>query len=171
MSTVLLLVIDSGLSVDVDKVQALGKRAALAAFTGVAGPVLATLAILWVFWDESWKVSCVLPSAVWYWTKGANRPVLMHAFMSWLLNAWLQAALAAGAALAPTSLGFSAKLLAEVGQVESDMGQLICTAAVMDDVMSLVLLAEIKALQGGDVEIWEAIAPLLGSIGACCRRS
>ncbi len=58
----------------------------------------------------------------------------------------LKAALAVGAALSPTSLGFSAQLLGEVGQLATPIGQLICTAAVVDDVLSLLLLAEVQAL-------------------------
>ena len=57
-----------------------------------------------------------------------------------------KAALAVGAALSPTSLGFSAQLLGEVGQLATPIGQLICTAAVVDDVLSLLLLAEVQAL-------------------------
>lgn len=57
-----------------------------------------------------------------------------------------KAALAVGAALSPTSLGFSAQLLGEVGQLNTPIGQLICTAAVIDDVLSLLLLAEVQAL-------------------------
>lgn len=57
-----------------------------------------------------------------------------------------KAALAIGAALSPTSLGFSAQLLGEVGQLTTPIGQLICTAAVIDDVLSLLLLVEVQAL-------------------------
>ena len=58
----------------------------------------------------------------------------------------LQMGLAAGAALAPTSLGFSAKLLTEVNQLSTPIGQMICAAAVIDDVLALCLLSEIKVM-------------------------
>lgn len=57
--------------------------------------------------------------------------------------------LAAGASLAPTSLGFSAQLLLEAGKLDTPPGRLICTAAVFDDVLSLVLLAEIRRARRG----------------------
>ena len=75
-------------------------------------------------------------------------------------------ALAAGAALAPTSLGFSAQLLTEMNQRETASGQFICTAAVMDDVLSLLLLSEIQALQSSGTTTWEIVRPLLASIGS-----
>lgn len=65
----------------------------------------------------------------------------------------LQTALAVGAALSPTSLGFSAQLLGEVGEVATPIGQLICTAAVIDDVLSLLLLAEVQALGDDNPEV------------------
>ena len=58
-----------------------------------------------------------------------------------------------GASLSPTSLGFSAQLLGEVGELSTPMGHLICTAAVIDDVLSLLLLAEVEALEGEDSEV------------------
>eukprot|EP01062_Namystynia_karyoxenos_P032979 TRINITY_DN24281_c3_g1_i1.p1 TRINITY_DN24281_c3_g1~~TRINITY_DN24281_c3_g1_i1.p1 ORF type:complete len:487 (+),score=145.82 TRINITY_DN24281_c3_g1_i1:66-1463(+) len=77
-----------------------------------------------------------------------------------------KAALAAGAALAPTSLGFSAKLLQEFGRLQTPLGQLICVAAVMDDVLSLCLLAEIKALKGDSPGGWDIARPLVASLGS-----
>ena len=46
------------------------------------------------------------------------------------------------------------------------MGQLICVAAVADDVMSLILLAEIQALQDESPSAWRIIFPLLGSLAS-----
>jgi len=79
-------------------------------------------------------------------------------------SSW-KSALAIGAALAPTSLGFSAYLLKEHGELDTPLGNLICTAAVFDDVMSLLLLAEIQALKGSP-DLWDIIAPILGSVGS-----
>lgn len=64
-----------------------------------------------------------------------------------------KAALAVGAALSPTSLGFTAQLLGEAGQLTTPIGQLICTAAVIDDVLSLLLLAEVQALGDDNPEV------------------
>eukprot|EP01064_Diplonema_japonicum_P011401 TRINITY_DN18743_c0_g1_i1.p1 TRINITY_DN18743_c0_g1~~TRINITY_DN18743_c0_g1_i1.p1 ORF type:complete len:449 (+),score=49.34 TRINITY_DN18743_c0_g1_i1:62-1348(+) len=77
-----------------------------------------------------------------------------------------RAGLATGAAIAPTSLGFSAKLLQETGNLQTPLGQLICVAAVMDDVLSLCLLAEIKALKDSSPSAWDIAQPLTASFGS-----
>lgn len=130
MYVVVLVVIESGLAVDIVQVKKLGVRAILAASAGVFVPVLLTMVVLSGGYGEHWKTS-----------------------------------LAAGAALAPTSLGFSAQLLNEKNQLHTVAGQLICTAAVIDDVLSLLLLAEVKALQNIE-NPWNWIAPIVASIGS-----
>ena len=52
-----------------------------------------------------------------------------------------QAALSVGAAIAPTSFGFSAKLFMEVGELDTPLARIACSAAVIDDMLSLVLLS------------------------------
>lgn len=58
----------------------------------------------------------------------------------------LKTAFAAGSSIAPTSLGVTGRLLAEVGELETPGGQLVSIAAVFDDVISLVLLSQVIAL-------------------------
>ena len=55
--------------------------------------------------------------------------------------------LAVGACLAPTSMGISLKVLQDGGVLGTPTGQLIIAAAVMDDVIALVLLSELEALK------------------------
>lgn len=129
---VLLLVVESGMVVDLAEVRRVGARAFMAAAAGVIVPVLLTLGILSGLYGEAW-----------------------------------QTGLAGGAALAPTSLGFSAKLLADAGLMATPMGQLICTTAVVDDVLSLMLLAEVQALGGGgSLDAWTIVSPIVASIGS-----
>eukprot|EP00752_Nemacystus_decipiens_P016265 g14545.t1 len=128
---VMLLVVESGLAVDIQDVQRFGARASLAAATGVLMPTL-----------------------------------LSFALYSGVLGAGWKAALAVGAALSPTSLGFSAQLLGEVGQLTTPIGQLICTAAVIDDVLSLLLLAEVQALGDDNPKWYDYAVPILASVGS-----
>ena len=79
---VMLLVVDSGLAVDVDLVKQVFFRATLAAFLGVLVPVLLSIFII------------------------------MYAF-----GGEFTVALVVGASLAPTSMGFSAKLLNDMGKL------------------------------------------------------
>ena len=80
--------------------------------------------------------------------------------------------LAVGVALAPTSVGMGLKMLGETHQLGELYGQLIVTAAFIDDILSLVgltMLLEIgKAQQvGGELPISNVLSPLFLSIGFC----
>ena len=78
---------------------------------------------------------------------------LIVTIITYYLFLFCQTALSVGASLSPTSLGFSAQLLGEVGELTTPIGQLICTAAVIDDVLSLLLLAEVQALGDEDPKV------------------
>ena len=78
----------------------------------------------------------------------------------------------AGAALTATSIGITSKVLSELGQLKSTEGQIIVGAAVIDDVLGIIVLAVVASLaKTGDVDllnlvylIVSATAFLLGSI-------
>lgn len=72
---------------------------------------------------------------------------------------------AAGAALAPTSVGMTAKLLAEFGQHETKVGQIVGIAAMIDDIMSLIVLAIITQIAGDEIKVVNIIVPIVSSIG------
>lgn len=56
------------------------------------------------------------------------------------------------AALTATSIGISARILGDLGQLESTEGKTVLGAAVLDDVVGLVILAIVATLaEGGDV--------------------
>ena len=59
------------------------------------------------------------------------------------------AAIVAGAALTATSIGISARTLSDLGQLESREGQIVLGAAVIDDVIGLVILSVVSGLVGG----------------------
>ncbi|PSB10380.1 sodium:proton antiporter [Pleurocapsa sp. CCALA 161] len=78
----------------------------------------------------------------------------------------------AGAALTATSIGITSKVLSELGQLKSTEGQIIVGAAVIDDVLGIIVLAVVASLaKTGEVDIANVIyliisatAFLLGSI-------
>ena len=78
----------------------------------------------------------------------------------------------AGAALTATSIGITSKVLSELGQLKSTEGQIIVGAAVIDDVLGIIVLAVVASLaKTGDVDILNlvyliisATVFLLGSI-------
>ena len=72
--------------------------------------------------------------------------------------------LAAGCALAPTSIGIALKLLSEQRQLNTELGQTIVTAAFVDDVFSLVSLAILLDLAGGSLTAWGVAQPVVFSV-------
>jgi Kef-type K+ transport system membrane component KefB len=54
-----------------------------------------------------------------------------------------------GAALTATSVGITARVLSDLGHLKSDESQVILGAAVIDDVMGLVLLTVVSAIAAG----------------------
>lgn len=78
----------------------------------------------------------------------------------------------AGAALTATSIGITSKVLSELGQLKSTEGQIIVGAAVIDDVLGIIVLAVVASLaKTGEVDLLNVVylivsasAFLLGSI-------
>ncbi len=59
------------------------------------------------------------------------------------------AATVAAASLSATSIGISARVLSDLGQLETPEGQIVLGAAVLDDVVGLVILAVVGAAAAG----------------------
>jgi Kef-type K+ transport system membrane component KefB len=64
-------------------------------------------------------------------------------------------ALVCGAALCATSVGITARVLAELGWLDTNEGKVILGAAVIDDIIGLIILAVIASLVSG-----ESLSPL-----------
>ncbi|MEO5580112.1 MAG: cation:proton antiporter [Gemmatimonadaceae bacterium] len=58
-------------------------------------------------------------------------------------------AIVAGAALTATSIGISARTLSDLGQLDTSEGQIVLGAAVLDDIVGLVILSVVSGLVGG----------------------
>ncbi len=62
----------------------------------------------------------------------------------------------AGAALTATSIGITSRVLAEIGQLATKEGQIILGAAVVDDVLGIIVLAVVASLAStGNVDVKE----------------
>ena len=70
---------------------------------------------------------------------------------------------AAGVALAPTSVGIALKLLTESKQMTSEYGQVIITSAFIDDVFSLILLVILINLAEGSASVLRISWPIVAS--------
>jgi Kef-type K+ transport system membrane component KefB len=58
-------------------------------------------------------------------------------------------AIVAGAALTATSIGISARTLSDLSQLDTREGQIVLGAAVLDDIVGLVILSVVSGLVGG----------------------
>ena len=59
-------------------------------------------------------------------------------------------ALVCGAALTATSIGISARVLSDLGRLDTPEGQVVLGAAVLDDVVGLIILSVVAGVVGGD---------------------
>jgi len=75
----------------------------------------------------------------------------------------LLAAIFAGAAMTATSIGITASVLGELKVLRSREGQMVIGAAVLDDILGIVILAVVAALAGGE---GIAAGPLVKLVGA-----
>lgn len=67
-------------------------------------------------------------------------------------------AIFAGAALTATSIGITARVLAEIQRLSSKEGQIIIGAAVLDDVLGIIVLAVVASLaKTGEVQVTHVI--------------
>jgi Kef-type K+ transport system membrane component KefB len=75
-------------------------------------------------------------------------------------------AIFAGAALTATSIGITSKVLSEIGQLSSKEGQIILGAAVIDDVLGIIILAVVASLaKTGEVDVANLVYLILSSFG------
>jgi Kef-type K+ transport system membrane component KefB len=81
-----------------------------------------------------------------------------------LFNIDIVPAIFAGAALTATSIGITAKVLAELQRLSSKEGQVIIGAAVLDDVLGIIVLAVVASLaKTGEIEILNVVYLVAGA--------
>jgi Kef-type K+ transport system membrane component KefB len=73
-------------------------------------------------------------------------------------------AIFAGAALTATSIGITAKVLSEIQQLNSKEGQIIIGAAVLDDVLGIIVLAVVASLaKDGEIQLSNIVYLIVSS--------
>jgi Kef-type K+ transport system membrane component KefB len=81
-------------------------------------------------------VGVIVPFALGYW-------------VAHLIGLPVVPAVVCGAALTATSIGISARVLSDLGQLETPEGQVVLGAAVLDDVVGLIILAVVSGVAAG----------------------
>ena len=75
-------------------------------------------------------------------------------------------AIFAGAALTATSIGITSRVLSELGRLTSKEGQIILGAAVIDDVLGIIVLAVVASLaKTGEVDVSNVVYLIISASG------
>ena len=80
---------------------------------------------------------------------GVALPFALGYGICWLLGLTNLVAIVVGATLTATSVGITARVLSDLGQLQSAEGQVVLGAAIVDDVIGLVLLTIVASMTGG----------------------
>ena len=75
--------------------------------------------------------------------------LLGYLFIAWLGHSSIEAVFI-GTAMVATSVGITARVLADLGHLQSTEARIILGAAVIDDVLGMIILAIVAAIGGGD---------------------
>ncbi|PVI03426.1 Sodium/hydrogen exchanger [Periconia macrospinosa] len=112
----------------------------------------------------SLKANLLLSSAVAF--TGIALPIALSYTLQGLLHATPLQAFAAGAALCSTSLGTTFTVLASSGLSQTRLGVVLSSAAMMDDVVGLIMVQVISNLGGdnGDITAVTILRPVLVSL-------
>ena len=92
---------------------------------------------------------------------GSQLPLLIGFVIATFMELSIQSSLAIGACFAPTSMGIALNVLKEAKILNTPTGQLIIAAAILDDVIALMLLSELNAMS--NPTIINIILPLIVS--------
>jgi len=94
---------------------------------------------------------------------GSILPIAIGWFLAWMIQVGdVKAILAAGAVFGPTSLGIALNVLKGGGVLNTPVGQMIVAAAVIDDMIALVVLSQLEALVG-TITISGIIIPIVSA--------
>ena len=107
---------------------------------------------------------------------GVAAPVVLGGVVGVLLDESARTSLFLGAALAATSIGITARVFRDAGRLDSVTARIVIGAAVIDDVLGLVLLVIVSALAGTtgvDAGVIGSSVLIVGSffLGAAVARS
>lgn len=81
---------------------------------------------------------------------GVILPFLGGVFVAQGMGVDLMPSIVIGAALTATSIGISARVLSDLGQLRTPEGQVVLGAAVFDDVVGLIILSIVASMVAGD---------------------
>lgn len=97
---------------------------------------------------------------------GSILPISIGMLMSWAaLHQKGSTAIAMGCCFGPTSAGIAINVLGQCSVLESPLGQLIVAAAIVDDILALLVLSQLRALtsESGDIAVADIVVPIVSA--------
>eukprot|EP00931_Biecheleriopsis_adriatica_P065462 TRINITY_DN39990_c0_g1_i1.p1 TRINITY_DN39990_c0_g1~~TRINITY_DN39990_c0_g1_i1.p1 ORF type:complete len:481 (-),score=76.18 TRINITY_DN39990_c0_g1_i1:188-1630(-) len=102
---------------------------------------------------------------------GLILPIVTVFAVMLLLGYAMQESVACGIVLSSTAIGFTLQLMNDAGLLNKPMGQLIASAAMIDDVMSIIALAVLNVIglsnEAGTNHVWSLARPAVMSVVVC----
>lgn len=98
---------------------------------------------------------------------GSVLPIVFGMAIAFMLGVDTKGAIATGSAFGPTSLGIALNILKSGNILNTPVGQLIVSAAVIDDMIALVILSQLSALTG-DINIASIVIPIISALAFLC---
>jgi Kef-type K+ transport system membrane component KefB len=95
---------------------------------------------------------------------GSVLPIGLGIAIAFALGTDAKGAIAGGAAFGPTSLGIAMNILRSAKIINTPVGQMIVAAAVIDDMIALIVLSQLNALVG-EVTISGILIPIVSALG------
>jgi len=95
---------------------------------------------------------------------GSLLPIAIGMFLAWMMKVGdVTAIIASGAVFGPTSLGIALNILKGGGILNTPVGQMIVSAAVIDDMIALVVLSQLEALVG-EITVSGILIPVVSAL-------
>ncbi len=96
---------------------------------------------------------------------GSILPISLGMLLSWAaLDQQGSSVIAIGCCFGPTSVGIAINVLGQCGVLELPIGQLIVAAAIVDDIVALLVLSQLQALTTqGEVNVTDIIVPIVSA--------
>lgn len=89
---------------------------------------------------------------------GVVLPFILGYLVCWFLGLSSLVAIVAGAALTATSVGITARVLSDLGRLQEPESQIVLGAAVIDDIIGLIILTVVTRLtQGQEVTVFQVV--------------
>ncbi|MEX0702274.1 MAG: cation:proton antiporter [Planctomycetales bacterium] len=128
---VVLLLFEVGLESRISEMLSVGRSSLLVAVLGVVAPML-------LGWGVSWML--IRPEGVGMFDVGDDWAAFLFPPGEWQIHAFI------GATLCATSVGITARVLKDLGRSQQKESRIILGAAVIDDVLGLIVLAIVSGV-------------------------